>query len=59
MAIYQAPISSLFLLDNPSSSPEFSGNFSLTFLFCFSLLRFSMASRTRSHTTNSIPTFEA
>ncbi|MFS7911181.1 hypothetical protein Hanom_Chr02g00115031 [Helianthus anomalus] len=24
MAIYQAPISSLFLLDNPSSSPEFS-----------------------------------
>ncbi|MFS7911194.1 hypothetical protein Hanom_Chr02g00115191 [Helianthus anomalus] len=51
MAIYQAPISSLFFADNPSSSPEFSGNFSLPFLLCFSSLR--------SHTTDSILTFEA
>ncbi|KAJ0448159.1 hypothetical protein HanRHA438_Chr17g0821561 [Helianthus annuus] len=48
MAIYSAPISSLFLLDNYQISSEFSGNF-FFLLPLFSLFSFSMATWTRSH----------
>ncbi|MFS7917147.1 hypothetical protein Hanom_Chr03g00185581 [Helianthus anomalus] len=58
MVIYETAVSSHFLVDIHPFYPEIPGTFSLPFLFYFSLLRSPMASRTRSQTADSVPTFE-